>query len=373
MNDKEFIFDDDKNIEQNLNIQKKKKMYISFNVRLILTSIFTIIFIFCSIFLISNSLSVVKIKSINYKETSSVDYRVYLKENDFFTEKYLDKNNNITYIASLIKDIKINFNYLFTIDQPSSMDIVYDVIGKLVITSQKDGSKFFEKDYTLVSTVTDSIIDSNSYSINKDVVIDYDYYNNLANKFKYNYGVDSESYLNVYLTIKGENINENSFDINNNSVISLKIPLSEKAINIKLDYKDINEQKKIFSNQKSRIKNRTLFIIGIVLGIVSLLLIFKLIKLLTFIVRRKSKYDKYINKILREYDRLIINTRTAPKFEDFNVIRVDSFQELLDARDNVKGAIKYYIVTEHQKCNFYLTHGNDLYLLVIKEVDINNL
>ena len=372
MNNNDFFFDEEKNIniEEEKNIHKKKK-YISFRARVLLISIFTFVFLFCSIFMILNSLSVVKLESINYKETSSIDYKVYLKENEFFTEEYLNKN--MTYIASLIKNITINFNYLFTIDKANTMDISYDVMGKLVITSQKDGSIFFEKEYKLVDETTNTIVESNSYSIDKDVVIDYDYYNNLANKFKYSYGVETESYLNVYLTIKGKNKGENSFNINNNSVISLKIPLSEKAINIKLDYKDLNENKKIFSNQKTQINNRIIFIVGITLAIISLIFLIKLIRLLSFTFKKKSKYDKYINKILREYDRLIINTRTPPKLDGFNVIKLDSFQELLDARDNVKGAIKYYIVTEHQKCNFYFTHDNDLYLLIIKEVDIDNL
>lgn len=84
----------------------------------------------------------------------------------------------------------------------------------------------------------------------------------------------------------------------------------------------------------------------------------------------KSPYDKYINKILNEYDRLIVETTTAPDIENKNIIRIDSFNELLDVRDNLSLPIKYYIITKHQKCNFYINHNDELYLLTIKAVDI---
>ena len=46
---------------------------------------------------------------INYNEKSNVDYNVFLKDNDFFEDKYLRKGNQ--YIASLIDYINVDFNY----------------------------------------------------------------------------------------------------------------------------------------------------------------------------------------------------------------------------------------------------------------------
>ena len=363
---KKDLFDNTENIEQGKNMHK---LYISFHARVIITSVLAFIFLFCSIFLILNSLSVVKLESINYEETGGTDYRVYLKENDgIFEKEYYDKSSNIkTFAANYIDNIKVSFNYLFTVDKPSNVDITYDVTAELITNLAKDNSPLDRKEYTLVQPKTNTILDSNSYSINQDVVIDYEQYNNLANKFKYGTGIEIESYLNVYLNVR------TSFSPNTTSVISLKIPLSEKTIQIKLDEKGLHKKGNESVKQETKVGNRYKLFIGFISAFISLVFIIKLLKLLSYLVKKKSKYDKYINKILREYDRLIINTRTPPKLEGFNIIQLDSFQELLDARDNVKGAIKYYVVTEHQKCNFYFVHDNDLYLLVIKEVDIENL
>ena len=72
-----------------------------------------------------------------------------------------------------------------------------------------------------------------------------------------------------------------------------------------------------------------------------------------------------IKKILKEYDRLIVNTKTAPDTKGKKIVEVDSFDELLDVRDNLKLPIKYYIVEEHKESKFYINHEEELYLYVV--------
>ena len=50
-----------------------------------------------------------KTKSINYTENSDIDYKVFLKENDFYSEEYLGKDKG--YIASLIESLQATFKY----------------------------------------------------------------------------------------------------------------------------------------------------------------------------------------------------------------------------------------------------------------------
>ena len=84
----------------------------------------------------------------------------------------------------------------------------------------------------------------------------------------------------------------------------------------------------------------------------------------------KSYYDKYIEKVLNEYDRFIVETKTGPNLKESNVIKISNFEELLDLRENIKLPIMYYIITNHTKSYFYIKHNNDLYLLTIKAVDL---
>ena len=77
-----------------------------------------------------------------------------------------------------------------------------------------------------------------------------------------------------------------------------------------------------------------------------------------------------ILRILNEYDRLIVENGTGPDTRDCQVIKISKFEELLDVRDNLKLPIMYYVVTKHTKCQFYIKHDDELYLLTIKAVDL---
>ena len=222
----------------------KHKLYISYNARLIF-SICTFIILFASglIFLLK-SLSFTEQKVINYDEKSNLDYKVYLKENDFYETPYLGKN--MLYIASLIDKINIDFNYHFTSSENINLDFNYNIIGKLVISDSEEKNTYYEKEYKLLNDKKISMENNNNQIINENVAIDYDYYNNLANNFKMTFGVNTTSNLIIYLSIN--KTGNDSQTMNNNSLILIKIPLSEKAINIKMDYKEIDNSSTIFSD-----------------------------------------------------------------------------------------------------------------------------
>ena len=86
--------------------------------------------------------------------------------------------------------------------------------------------------------------------------------------------------------------------------------------------------------------------------------------------KKKNKYDKYLSKILKEYDRLIVETSTYPKIEDYHLLKINSFDELLDVRDNLRLPIMYYSVTPHQKAHFYILQEKNLYVYTLKLVDL---
>ena len=46
---------------------------------------------------------------LSYNEKGNIDYKVYLKENNYYEDKFLGKN--MQYIASLINTINVDFKY----------------------------------------------------------------------------------------------------------------------------------------------------------------------------------------------------------------------------------------------------------------------
>lgn len=307
-----------------------------------------------------------KENTVIYKEIGNVDYKIYLKENEFYDQPYLEKN--MAYIASLIDNLNIDFSYIFNVDKESSLEFKYRIIGNLVIASQNNSNTFFEKKYILKEDKIEEV-NGNKYYINENVKINYDEYNNLANKFRINYAVNTKSYLDVYLQVEQKSKESNSYKLLNTSKVSLRIPLSQQEINISLNDEKLNNEQKIISKQKNVVLNKDLLIVSIILLIILLLYlsyyIYLVITFIMIIIYKDNEYDKYVNKILKCYDRIIVNVNSIVNVKKYNVISVISFQELVDVRDNTKEPINYYIIKEHKQSIFYVIHNNDLYLFSV--------
>lgn len=353
------------NNKDNHRNEQKKKIYIGYSSRIIIYIVMFIVFVLLGFIFSFNALDFIEKNVINYSEKSNLDYKVYLKENDFYEEEYLEKN--MVYVASLIDKIKINFDYNFISDKDVGLTFNYKVMANLLITDSNGNNTYFKKDYLLLENKNTRL--KNNNDINDAIEIDYDYYNSIANNFKNSYGIDAVSNLFVYILINKENINENML-INNNSLMSITIPLSEKSINISIDYKEIDNSSKLIDESSIIIDNIIYMIIAIIMFVLSLVMVVKIVRILTLLKTNKSVYDKYVSRLLNEYDRLVVETTTFPTIEDNNVIKVSKFEELLDVRDNLKLPIMYYLVAKHQKCYFYIMHENKLYLNIVKAVDL---
>ena len=347
---------------------KKDRFYFNYWVRLLIFCFLFIFFFISAILVFKETLKLEEKKNVIYEEVSNLDYKVYLKKNDFYESSYLDKN--MIYVASLIDYINVYFNYDFTITDKTNLNFSYDVVAKLLIQDETQENIYFEKEYSLMDG-SDLLKDSDHYTFDKSIRIDYDYYNSLANKFKSSYGVDTKSSLVIYLNINKSNVNESDYSFSDTKQVSLTIPLSEKAVNIKMDYENINDSKEfVLNDSKIGMKNGLFFLIGLVLLVIAILLLVRVINFMSLLRGKKSFYDRYVSRLLKEYDRLIVDSKTLIPFNEYKVIKIDRFEELLDVRDNLKLPIMYYEVVVHQKCYFYIRHEDTIYLLTIKAVDL---
>ncbi len=351
------------------NVEKTNKAnsnsHFSYGFRVVFWVVLFVLFFGGSIYLLSTSLSFQGEKYINYTEKSALDYKVNLKDNDFYDTKTLDKN--LIYVASLIDSIDTYFDYNFNIDDKVNMDFNYSVVAKLRIADELGTNTYLEKTYVLVDNKKVDMRDNNHININEKVNINYDYYNNIASGFKSTYGVSSKSNLIVSLKV-----NKSSEDVtikNTSSTEIINIPLSERSINIELDYVDINSNSSVVSESDVSINNIVTIVISAILLVISIYSALKLIRLIEKKRVHLNKFDKYVKKLLKEYDRLIVESNTIIDFDNYEIIEVKSFEELLDVRDNLKVPINYYLVEPHEKGYFYIVSTN-LYLYTVKEVDL---
>ena len=353
------------------NKKTRKGIYFSFGVRMTVNVILLLIFLGVMIFSFAMSFAITKKEIINYSETSNIDYKIYLKDNNFYENDYLEKG--MVYIASLIDKIHVNFNYYFNVGKNGNLDVKYKIKGKLTVASQANSNVFYTKDYDLSKEVVEEIKDGNKFTLNdKTIVIDYGYYNGLANDFKNKYAVNTDSKLEVYLEIEEKSKDGNSYELSNSNKVVLVIPLSQQEVNISLEDQNINSEKQIINNPKFIVKDlKYIAIFGLSIIFSFILLLALINKINVLIYKEETEFDKFVDKLLRGYDRIIITVKTAPNFDNCNVIKVESFQELIDVRDNTNQPINYYLITNHQKCEFFVINKNNVYVYVVKDVDLN--
>ena len=346
------------NTKINRNIIRKKTIK-----KIIFYAVMFIVLLVFGTILLNKSLQFDREKVIKYTESSKLDYKVYLKENDFYDDKYLGKD--MLYVASLIDKLAIDFDYNFESEDKESIDFSYSIIAKLSIDNISGTKSYFEKTYTLLNNKEVKMIDSTGQSIKEQISIDYPYYNSLANSFKNQYGVDANSKLTIYMLINKKNSENSNFILDNNSIMNIIVPLSERSVDISLDYKEINDTSNIIKKQSMSIKDYVPLILSVLFIILSLIMMIKCMRNINSLRRKKSEYDKQIAKILKEYDRLIAESNTLMSFDNKEIININKFTELLDIHDNLQLPIMYYEVEKHKSSYFYISHENVLYLLEI--------
>ena len=371
--DKKNQIENIKSEEENKFVEKKnlkKIKYESFENKLIKQIILMVFTLILSLGMIYYALNNTNKESISYTQNGNVDYKVCLKENNFYSQNCLDKN--MSYVSSLIKNVGLTFNYDLNTSEQLNVKTEYEVTAKLVISNAENTSKYFEQKYILQDKTSEGISQiNNEYKISKNIDIDYDYYNTIASTFKSQYGVETNSYIEVSFQVFHANKENEDIRVPSPSPVILNIPLSQKSININMTASGVNKQET--QNIESSIftlNNIICLFIGIIALIICLISSLKIAKMLTLIKEKKNNYDKFIEKILREYDRLIVETSTLPKFNKYFLTKVNSFGELIDVRDNLRLPIMYYEVAKHQKCHLYIIDNKNLYLLTVKAVDM---
>lgn len=345
----------------------KQKIYLSFNKRLIILISLFIMLVVGSTVCITESINTNKQIQVNYRSDENLNYKVYLKENEFYETNYLEEG--MTYITSLIDNIKINYEDSFNIDKKVDLNYNYKIVGNLVITPKNNSKQIlFEKSYVLLDK-SNKLENKNSYGLKEEIVIDYNKYNQIANTFKTTYGLECESklYINKLLLTTG---NEVKYDItfSNISENSLEIPLSEKQITINKNIKQ-SEKKSDSKTLKAFVDNKILFSLGIVLLVVLIIDVIFIVKLLGMLKPKRDKYEKELKRILNEYDRMIVNVNKIPELSKHDVYKVSSFDELIDVRDNLKIPISYIKISKEKSC-FYVKDNNIVYIYYLKSIDL---
>lgn len=310
---------------------KRRNHVLSFALIIIVVSMITLSFFL--MFLNKN-----KKQYINYDEKSDIDYKVFLKSNDFFDNDYLDKGNQ--YIANLIDYINVNFNYKIALEEENVKYKYSYKIEANVTVKEKDNNNNLYTTNKLLLNREERITDSNELTINEELNIDYNYYNEIIKDFVNVYGLnntDSILTINMYVNTIGtcENIEDSK---ERETIMSMAIPLTTKTVAIDISDNIINNNS-IMLCKKSNSFNYIFLIIGMLFLILDIYLVILLIKYEVKTRTAENIYDRELKKILNNYGSYIQNLGNDFNFKDYQVLKVNTFDDMLEIRDTIKQPI----------------------------------
>lgn len=299
--------------------------------------------------------------NIEYKPTGKADYKVYLKENSYFETPYLTSGNS--YISSLIDYITVDFDYNIIYGEKLNGDYGYVITATILankVNESNGNGDYWSKEYTLDSG-SESFTNTNVLSLSKNVNINYQEYNTLLSEFKKSVGLSVDGILRVEMKITSyANKDELNGQINEESTIALEIPLTQSSLDINIT-KDENTTTKVATlntlsqNNIGHILYFIIFISSIAINLIAIILI--ILEVIDY-NNKRSAYEKELSKILSTYNSIIVNVDVVKNLSNYNLITVNSFDELLDAHSEVRMPINYISREKPKESIFILFNEN---------------
>ncbi|MBQ7384607.1 MAG: hypothetical protein IJV72_07465 [Clostridia bacterium] len=304
---------------------------------------------------------------VEYTEASDVDYKVQLKDNEFYDSEYLGRDQ--AYVASLIDDVIATFKYELNTDtEGANYEYSYNMEAQLEIIDDRSGEALFKPTYVIKEEQRFTHNTDVPLRINEIAVLDYQHYNDLANKFIETYDLnDTTSALIVRIKVKvySSNASFNNATVNEH-IVALNIPLTEKAVNIEMTASVPTSQVKTIVCDGSA--GKEVFKVGaVILGVFDALAILFMVAFIYLTKNSDITYENKVKKILSAYKSHIQRITNPFDSTGYQVLYVDSFDALLEIRETLQEPILMY-ENEDKTCAEFMipTKAKLLYLYVIK-------
>ena len=305
---------------------------------------------------------------IGYSESGSIDYNVFLEDNEFYDSTFLDKDQS--YVASLIDKIVADFSYNIEMDTSDvNYKYSYTVKSRLEIIDNSSKAPIFNPEYELVSVQNKTKSSSSRLHINEIVVLDYDQYNDLANKFLATYDLTGNTTSNIVVTLSVDVLSDcNAFSGSTVDAYTseLRIPLTTKTVNIKMTSAVPDSESKMIACTRGA-GYEAFKTTAIVLGVFEALVLL-LMGAFIYLTRTEDiTYTARVKKIVSQYKSYIQRIKTIFDHSGYQRVFVDTFDEMLEIRDTIQAPILMYENNDKTCAKFMIpTDSKLLYIYEIK-------
>lgn len=339
----------DTDTENTIDISKRR--HFSFEARIIVSVIAILVLFVGACFLGLKVINHTTTKLVGYVENGDFTYQLCLKDATCQPE-------NITYHGDDVNIIKMSFKYDANYEEKLNYNKYYRVTSVISAYSNDGKSLLYEKENDLVDR-TNIADNSSKISINEIVVIDYSKYRDLVKNYE-----NGKTQAEVILYLEEDN--------ETRKVASLVIPLTKDNFEL-TKYTTTNAARSAKVNVNVWDTYSLVYAIATsFLTLISLILIYRTTRLVLKVTNNKSDYELAVDDLLKEYDEFIVIARDGYESnEDKEIIKIETFKELLDIKNMLNKPIVFYTVND-VKCEFIVEDEKVLYKYIIKEADFIN-
>ena len=84
---------------------------------------------------------------------------------------------------------------------------------------------------------------------------------------------------------------------------------------------------------------------------------------------KMSGYNLELKRVLKEYDKMIVNVNSMPELGDLQVMEVSNFSELVDAKKNLNKPIMYFDNYDRNEVIFVVKSDSDAFVYIMNKYD----
>ena len=362
-----------KKVRQNQNKYKDKKhhFYLSYGMRVFLSFFFVFLLISLSYYCFRISFKDEKDVILKYEEKNDVSYSAKLKDG------FINDSDNLgigdKYIAESVDDIGTTFDYEFLLSEDVPVKYNYRVIATIFTENLNDGAIVSKREIVLVEP-TIAEVTNGKVKISQNVNLDYDDYRKSAKDFGTTFNLQVKSTVKIkFLVSLDIDYVDFSKKVNRNQVIEVDVPLLDDVVTFEKNVVNQvgSEHSHYKEHYKPSLENPVILYVGVTLLIFATILFLNIITFINNAKPKKSKYCVLRDGLLKDYDKVIVNSKKMPKVKGLNIIDCYSFQELFDAQKLLEKPIIYFEIVKDQKALFFIIDGDDMYQFVLKECDVD--
>lgn len=309
----------------------------------------------------------------SYKADKSANYTVSLKENDFYTTDTLP--SKMSYPASALNLINVNFKYDFSSSDLADINYTYDIKADIVGTVKDDddkNSEIWNRSFIVQSERTNTVNQKNNFLINDDVVIDYNYFNNLATLYEQSYGFNVEVILKVRLQIKYhiDLADKNIDDEEVSDYIELTMPLATNVTRVNENYTEATKDSLMphVEEKKNSPINKVFIIFGT--GLIALGILVIALNINSRKYTKKDLYRKNINSILKDYSDLVVSVVNKPNISGLKTMRLSNIDDLVDVAEQRNDNIVLYERIKDKESDLYVICNNYVYIYTVTYAEL---